>query len=146
MPIFFRSMRAEDLDDVFQIESEVFSDPWPKEVFEAEMDHDAFVLTKDERVVGFLCAWQVLDECTITNVAVSPKEQRQGFGEIIILKLFEVMDKRLIRFYYLEVRASNQAATRLYHKLGFREIGIRKAYYQHPVEDAIVMSLTRPLG
>ena len=146
MSLSFRHMRPDDLDEVYHIESEVFSDPWPQEIFEMEMEHDAFVILKDEQVIGFLCAWQVLDECTITNVSVKPSMQRQGIGEDIFIKLFEEMDKRYVQFYYLEVRASNQAAIRLYDKLGFARIGIRKAYYQHPEEDAIVMSLNRTVG
>jgi ribosomal-protein-alanine N-acetyltransferase len=40
------------------------------------------------------------------------------------------------------VRESNTAARRLYEKLGFSEIGRRKAYYHNPQEDAILYSKT----
>ena len=42
----------------------------------------------------------------------------------------------------LEVRVSNNIAYRLYDKLGFEEIGLRKKYYRLPEgrEDAFVMS------
>ncbi len=57
--------------------------------------------------------------------------------------------KRLIRYaesqkiasIFLEVRASNREARLFYEKFGFQEIGIRKKYYQHPQEDAVLMSL-----
>lgn len=140
MSISFRKMEIRDLDEVYSIESEVFSDPWPKEIFEMEMEHDAFVLIKDEHLIGYMCSWQVLDECTITNVSIKPEFQRQGFGANIFHELFSYMDKREVRFYYLEVRASNQAATMLYNKLGFTRIGLRKSYYHNPVEDAVVMA------
>ena len=42
---------------------------------------------------------------------------------------------------FLEVRPSNLAAIRLYQRLGFEQIGIRRGYYQAPDgrEDAIVL-------
>ncbi len=39
----------------------------------------------------------------------------------------------------LEVRKSNLGAQTLYRKYGFKDIGIRKAYYSDNREDAIVM-------
>ena len=39
----------------------------------------------------------------------------------------------------LEVRAGNEAARNLYKSCGFREEAVRKKYYRHPVEDAIIM-------
>ena len=42
---------------------------------------------------------------------------------------------------YLEVRASNQAAIALYERFGFRDVGRRRNYYQHPTEDARVMEV-----
>jgi ribosomal-protein-alanine N-acetyltransferase len=39
----------------------------------------------------------------------------------------------------LEVRRSNEPARRLYERLGFSIAGVRRAYYSHPVEDALVL-------
>ena len=43
---------------------------------------------------------------------------------------------------FLEVRVSNAAATSLYLDFGFKQIGVRKDYYQLPEgkEDALLMS------
>ncbi|MGE0446942.1 MAG: ribosomal-protein-alanine N-acetyltransferase RimI, partial [Vicinamibacterales bacterium] len=38
-----------------------------------------------------------------------------------------------------EVRASNEAARRLYERLGFYVAGARKNYYSQPVEDALIL-------
>ena len=43
---------------------------------------------------------------------------------------------------YLEVRESNQPARGLYKSLGFEENGIRKNFYEQPVENAVLMSKT----
>lgn len=143
MALCFRRMREDDLDAVYKIETETFSNPWLREFFEIELQHESYVAGKDNEIAGYICAMQVLDECTITNVAVRTQNLRQGIAVYMIKNLEEIMDKRDVRYYYLEVRASNAAAQALYHKLGYLEVGIRKEYYHHPTEDAIVMSLDK---
>jgi ribosomal-protein-alanine N-acetyltransferase len=48
------------------------------------------------------------------------------------------------RFIFLEVRASNGEAKKIYESLGFTTLGVRKSYYSSPVEDAVVMVLKLP--
>jgi ribosomal-protein-alanine N-acetyltransferase len=45
---------------------------------------------------------------------------------------------------FLEVRPSNTAAARLYHSMGFEQVGIRRGYYQATLgrEDAAVLRRT----
>jgi [ribosomal protein S18]-alanine N-acetyltransferase len=136
-------MREDDIEAVYDIEAASFSDPWIKELFAMELQHDAYVAEKDNKVAGYVCAWQVLDECTITNISVRPEWRRQGIAEFMFQNLYKIMDKRDIRFYYLEVRASNIAAQGLYNKLGFAQVGLRKEYYHNPAEDAVVMTLDK---
>ena len=45
-----------------------------------------------------------------------------------------------LAFWTLEVRASNYDAIALYGSRGFRSVGRRKNYYEHPKEDAIIMT------
>ena len=42
---------------------------------------------------------------------------------------------------FLEVRPSNTTAARLYHSMGFEQVGVRRGYYQAAVgrEDAAVL-------
>lgn len=141
MQLVFRPMRTEDIDKVYEIEAASFSDPWLKELFALELEHDAYVALQDGTVVGYVCAWQVLDECTITNISVQPELRRRGIGELMLEKLFDIMKARDVQHYYLEVRASNLPAQALYGKLGFRQVGLRKEYYHNPEEDAVVMAL-----
>lgn len=49
--------------------------------------------------------------------------------------------ERQVERILLEVRASNMPAQRLYHSVGFTEVGRIPRYYHHPLEDAVVMAL-----
>ena len=44
-----------------------------------------------------------------------------------------------VEAFTLEVRVSNAPAIRLYEKLGFENKGIRKNFYENPIEDAMIM-------
>jgi ribosomal-protein-alanine N-acetyltransferase len=113
--------------------------PWSVATFasnlQAAQQHYLF-LKQDDTLCGFLSYSQVLDEIEITNIVVAPAWQQQGWAWFLWQHwLAELADAQL----FLEVRASNTPAYRLYEKLGFVAIGRRKAYYQAPVEDAILM-------
>ena len=45
-----------------------------------------------------------------------------------------------VTIFFLEVRESNDAARRLYEKMGYEQIGVRKNFYEKPAENAIIMS------
>lgn len=92
---------------------------------------------------GFVVYSHVLDEASIHNIAVNPGLQRSGLGELLLsTALTRVHDAGACRC-FLELRASNEAAHRLYRKLGFQSDGLRKGYYRAASgrEDAVLMSL-----
>lgn len=98
------------------------------------------VLIINGQVVGYLGVIQVLDQVDVTGIAVHPTHQRQGLAVRLFDTLLASLDAETMVF--LEVRQSNLPAQRLYQRLGFRVIGTRPAYYQHPNEDAVLMKLT----
>jgi ribosomal-protein-alanine N-acetyltransferase len=62
-------------------------------------------------------------------------------GRALVQAIVEALAERGVRQVYLEVRESNAPARALYEAFGFRAVGRRKAYYRHPVEDAIILRL-----
>ena len=83
--------------------------------------------------------WHVVNEGHIINVAVKEEKRRKGVGALLIKKLIEIaLEKEMIGL-TLEVRISNTAGQRLYHKFGFKAEGIRRKYYADTGEDAIIM-------
>ncbi|MDZ4121566.1 MAG: ribosomal protein S18-alanine N-acetyltransferase [Candidatus Cloacimonadaceae bacterium] len=137
----YRCMQPADLGEVIRIENAVFDHPWPAEAFESDAMKDSYVLEKSGIVIGYIMCLVAMDECTIANIAVAPEHQNQGYGRLILSETFELMRSRGIAFYYLDVRESNTIAQKLYTNLGFRRIALRKNYYSHPDENAVVMCL-----
>jgi len=76
-------------------------------------------------------------EWEIENMVVEVRSLRQGIADRLMRALIEQAEKGVARV-LLEVRESNQPARRLYEKHGFREVGRRRNYYNHPLEDAIL--------
>ena len=113
--------------------------PWSVATFtsnlQAAQQHYLF-LKQGDTLCGFLSYSQVLDEIEITNIVVAPAWQQQGWAWFLWQEWLASLPSAQL---FLEVRASNTPAYQLYQKLGFTVIGRRKAYYQVPVEDAILM-------
>lgn len=100
------------------------------------LEHDCVVAVAEGRVTGFLASRRVApDEREILNVAVDPTQRRKGIAQALVLDELTRGPGR----WFLEVRASNQAAIRLYEAAGFERCGSRPGYYQEPAEEAIVM-------
>ena len=93
------------------------------------------------RVVGYAGLQVVLDEGYITNVAVRPECRRMGVASQLLQVFLNFAKANKLAFLTLEVRASNYDAIALYGSRGFRSVGRRKNYYEHPKEDAIIMTL-----
>lgn len=81
----------------------------------------------------------VLDEGSITNIAVRPDLRRRGLGRATVTALLNEARSRGVTVVYLEVRVSNAAAIDLYRSLGFSIVGTRKNFYKLPTEDAHIM-------
>lgn len=135
-------MTGEDVPAVLEIEAASFDDPWPDEVFKAELRHcwsHCRVLRTADEVVGYLVFWSVADEVHLLNVAVRPAERNHHLGRLLLDYMLEFAREHRARFVTLEVRRSNAAAIHLYESGGFKQVGVRPRYYANNGEDAIVM-------
>ena len=137
-------MTAEHLDEVAELERLCFSVPWSRNMLAEELENalSAMLVALDDqgRVAGYAGLQVILDEGYITNVAVRPDCRRQGVAGQILQVFLDFAQAQNLAFLTLEVRASNQAAILLYGSRGFRGMGRRKNYYEHPREDAIIMT------
>lgn len=138
-----RKMTVEDIDRVFEIESQSFKTPWSKESFYTEVKENTLatylVLTLDEVVIGFGGMWLIMDEIHITNVAVAPEHRGQGYSKTLFNDMIKYAKEKGFQHMTLEVRVSNSVAIALYEKFGFESVGVRPKYYVDTGEDALVM-------
>lgn len=140
----FEVMQYSDIPEVAAIEAGVFSQPWSEHGFRSALEQDCslYLVARTvgkNKIVGYCGLLQSFDEADIVNVAVREDERGRGIGCAMLLRLMELGRERGILRFTLEVRRSNQAALRLYEKLGFFPAGIRKNFYERPVEDAVIM-------
>ena len=137
-------MNADHLDEVAELERICFSVPWSRNMLAEELDNllSAFLVALDDndKVVGYAGVQIILDEGYITNVAVRPECRRQGIAAKLLQVFLDFALANRLAFLTLEVRASNYDAIALYGSRGFRSVGRRKNYYEHPREDAIIMT------
>ncbi|MDQ0976718.1 ribosomal-protein-alanine N-acetyltransferase [Bacillus niacini] len=139
----FRYMKEEDIDQILEVEHASFATPWSREAFYNEIYNNKFavyiVLEEDEKIIGYVGAWVVIDEAHVTNLAILPSYRGKKLGEALLRKMMTVAKDMGARSMTLEVRVTNNVAQSLYRKLGFQNGGIRKNYYTDNQEDALVM-------
>jgi len=137
-------MNADHLDEIAELERICFSTPWSRNMLAEELDNacSAFLVAEDDggKVVGYAGLQVILDEGYITNVAVRPECRRNGIAGKLLQVFLDFGQANHLAFLTLEVRASNYDAIALYGSRGFRSVGRRKNYYEHPKEDAIIMT------
>ncbi|NNJ17585.1 ribosomal protein S18-alanine N-acetyltransferase [Pseudomonas putida CSV86] len=141
----FRRMTEADLDAVLKIEYAAFSHPWTRGIFlDGLKSYEIWLMFEGEQQVGHGVINVIIDEAHLLNITVKPESQGRGLGlrllEHLMARAYELNGREC----FLEVRASNQSAYRLYERYGFNEVGRRRDYYPAPGgrEDALVMACT----
>ena len=136
-------MDRSHVPQVAALEKACFSTPWSEASLEQILfdPQASFIVAEaeDGYILGYAGLHVVLDEGYIDNIAVEQDARGHGVASAL-LDVFCRFGAAKLAFLTLEVRASNEPAIGLYQKYGFREVGRRKDYYQHPKEDAILMT------
>ena len=143
MPVAIRSAALHDLPAILAIEQRAPSAAhWTSHQYSKSVS-DGIVLVAEEagKLCGFVCAKAVAGEWEVENVVVAAEFLRRGIADQLLRELIQRADNKAVAAILLEVRESNRPARRLYEKHGFREQGRRPAYYQHPIEAAILYTL-----
>ncbi|MCL2320684.1 MAG: ribosomal protein S18-alanine N-acetyltransferase [Oscillospiraceae bacterium] len=134
----------EYIEGVYFICTKCFSIPWSKESIKNELSNNLFSnylgAFIEDKLVGFIGMWAIVNEGEITNIAVLPEYQNKGVGAKLLKKLIKLSQDKKLENLYLEVRFSNLSAQSLYRKFGFKTYGLRKCYYSDNKENAILMS------
>ena len=81
------------------------------------------------RAIGFALYRQVLDEAELISLAVAPGYQGKSVAKQLLQYAESVLCARDVAKIFLEVRADNRPAIRLYENTGFIAVSVRKNYY-----------------
>ena len=133
-----------DIDAVVALETQSFTNPWPRETLVWELrnsDVTRVYLLRDDmaRVLAFCVCWLIFDELHINTLAVTPDFRRSGLATFLLRQVMAETAADGATKATLEVRASNSAALALYGRLGFEVAAQRPRYYTHPEEDALIL-------
>lgn len=139
--IEIKEMTLSDFDEIKDILQTDFDEFWTPEVLKSELKSDLskYVVAKENgNIVGFAGVIILPDDVEITNIVTKKTERKKGIGKLLLDKLIE-MAFTLKKDISLEVNEKNEAAINLYKKAEFKEVGIRKKYY-NGCENAIIMT------
>lgn len=127
------------LKEIVELEKECFHTPWKEEMLLSSFNSGCvFVIAEeDDKVIGYGGFYPTGD---ITNVAVSNTFRGHGIGYRIVSEMIEQARVQGVTPLFLEVRRDNNIAIKLYEKCGFKQISVRKRYYENG-EDALIYSL-----
>lgn len=140
-----RRMCKSDVNKIMEIESVSFGKHhWSPQSFISEMENplgNYFVAIDNltNKLVGYCGFWVIEGEAHITTIASHPDFRGNYIGEFLLQEMIRSAYKQDVKWFTLEVRASNSPAHGLYYKYGFKSLGVRRQYYQDNKEDALIM-------
>ena len=143
--MIFAKMTEKHVAQVAELEKFCFgSAAWSEKSIASELNNALslwIVAVEEEKVLGYVGSQTVMGETDMMNIAVHPDYRRQGIDEALVVSLVEALKEKGNHSLMLEVRTSNEPARKLYEKLGFTQVGLRKNYYRNPREDACILRL-----
>lgn len=139
---YIREMVSEDLPEVICLEEKSFTVPWSEDLLEDALESSLdrlWVLEENGGIVGYCNFRVIVGEGELMRIAVDPAYRGRGYARKLMEQLEKEADENQVGAITLEVRASNDPAIHLYKSYGFQTEAVRKGYYTHPVEDALIM-------
>ena len=133
------------LDDLEQMKDTLYSDFdnfWSYNILKQELENKntTYIVAKENNeAVGFAGISTCLDEATLNNIVVKKSCRGRGIGGELLESLIDLCGDLHMRTFTLEVDTENAPAIHLYEKFGFKNLGIRKKYYNGS-RDAYIMT------
>ena len=143
MEIIIRKLQIEDLETIKDELQEKFDVFWTYNVLKSELENPLstyIVAVHNNEIVGYAGIWQPTEEVHITNIVTKKEFRNQKIGTKMLEELIINAQQRKLNEITLEVNVNNKIAINLYSKYNFKQVGIRKKYYNN-TEDALIMTL-----
>jgi len=139
----YRKMTLNDLEQIMQIEKDVFAKYWSENFF-INMINDSicFVNILNNKLLGYFVGMRFDKFFYLMNFAISRFDQNKGYGSQMMRFLLSFLKQNNFFYVFLDVRESNSTAINLYKKFSFVPYQKKEKYYSSPAEDAIQMLLS----
>ena len=102
------------------------------------MDSHYIVAKQNKEIVGFAGIVKIIDEINIMNIVVKKDKRKLKIGSKLLEEIFKIAKQVNAKVITLEVNKNNIPAIKLYQKYGFKQIGLRKKYYNN-TDDALLL-------
>jgi [ribosomal protein S18]-alanine N-acetyltransferase len=131
-----RALRSDRAEPCAAIHAASFAHPWSSTEFETLLSSKttigvAAIDAASEELRGFALARLAADEAEILTIAVHSAYRNRGIGRMLMVDTQSRLAASHVRSLFLEVDRTNLAALALYSRIGFREVGQRRGYYQN---------------
>ena len=138
-----RAMAEADIGAVSDLENAAYMFPWSPGIFRdcLRVGYTCRVVQAADGLGGYAIMSMGAGEAHVLNVCVREEYRCRGLARKMLLYLIDRARNAGMYEAFLEVRPSNTIAARLYHSLGFEQVGVRRGYYQATDgrEDAAVL-------
>ena len=121
------------VDNTFQELIKLFPEVFENRNIETEFANNPFnkyfILFQVNKIIGFLNIFEIYDKIEIVNINIKDEYQGKGYSKLLMDKLITYSNNHNIKNITLEVNSNNSIAINLYKKYEFKEVAIRKKYY-----------------
>lgn len=130
--IIVEEMNLDHLDSIKNILESEFDDFWNYNIFQNELrnKNSKFIIVKsNNEIIGFAGISIVLDVADITNIVIKKTFRGKGISNILLQNIIDLAKSNNCTTINLEVNSINTVAINLYKKFDFKQVGLRKNYY-----------------
>ncbi len=137
--IIYSKINNQDWAQILAIENQIYPKPWPLKTMQDCQKAGYQCIkgcfeSKADKIVCYAFLMIGFEESNLLNISVNPEFQRLGVASKLLQHLLLISRINQAKIMWLEVRQSNTAAINLYEKFEFKQIGLRKNYYQYTNE------------
>ena len=139
--IIISKMKDEDIEEALLTEQSHNIHILSKNILKEDIKNKNYnylvAKSNDGKIIGYIGISYVIDSADIISIVVHKDYTQKGIATLLLQEIFAFAKENNIQKIMLEVRSSNLPAQKLYEKHGFKQIAIRKKYYDN-TEDALI--------
>lgn len=136
-------MNLQDLENIKDCLLTDFDNFWSYNILKQELENGKskyFVAKQENEIVGFAGILLIIDQVNIMNIVVKKNKRNFGIGSLLLEEIIRYSKIHNATSITLEVNEKNIPAIKLYKKYGFKQVGLRRKYYNNE-DNAILMDL-----